>query len=178
MLKNNKNILIGMVHLPPLLGLDGFPGINECIDKALKDLDSLQNAGFDAVLLENENDKPHTENATSAQVSAITLIAWEVIKKAKVPVGVQLLLNDWKSSFDVCKAVGAVFTRLDVFVDHVTCKWRDIKPNPKEIIDYKNKIYSELNLFTDIQVKYKTMLDKNKTLEQSAKNAYRMVSTV
>lgn len=157
-----------MIHLPPLLSLDGFPGLNTCIDKALKDLEVLQSAGYDGALLENENDKPHTENVNQAQIASMSIIAWEVMKKAKIPVGVQLLLNDWKSSFDVAKAVGAQFTRLDVFVDDVSCKWCDIFPKPQEIMDYKNSFYPELTLFTDIQVKYKTMFDKNKTLQQSA----------
>ena len=157
-----------MIHLPPLLGIDGFTSIDFCIKKALFDLEALEKSGFDAVLLENENDKPHTEFSTPAQIASMSIIAWEVMKKAKIPVGVQLLLNDWKASFDISKAVGAKFTRLDVFVDKTTCKWCDIIPDPKEIMEYKNKTYKELVLFTDIQVKYKTMLDKNKTLEQSA----------
>lgn len=165
----NKKFLIGMIHLPPLLGIEGFKDLNYCINKSLNDLEALEKAGFDAALLENENDKPHTEFATSAQIACMSIIAWEVMKKAKISIGVQLLLNDWKSSFDIAKAVGAKFTRLDVFVDKTTCSWCNIIPNPQEIINYKNKIYKDLILYTDIQVKYKTMLDKNKTLEQSAK---------
>jgi len=166
----DKNILIGMIHLPPLLSIRGFSGMEDAIAKALADLAALQKAGFDAVLVENDNDKPHTEFANSAQVASFTAIAAEVCKKATIPVGVQMMLNDWKASFEIAKVVGAAFTRLDVFVDHITCEWCEINPNPAKIMAYKNKIYPQLLLLADIQVKYKTMV-KPRPLTASAKLA-------
>jgi membrane complex biogenesis BtpA family protein len=166
----DKNILIGMIHLPPLLSIQGFSGMQNAIAKALADLTALQKAGFDAVLIENDNDKPHTEFANSAQVASFTAIATEVCKQATIPVGVQMMLNDWKASFEIAKVVGAVFTRLDVFVDHITCEWCEINPTPAKIMAYKNKIYLELLLLADIQVKYKKMV-KPRPLTASAKLA-------
>jgi membrane complex biogenesis BtpA family protein len=168
--KKENSILIGVIHLPPLLGIKGFSSMQKIINKALKDLKSLEGAGFDGALLENENDKPHTEFANSAQIASFTVIANEVCKKAKIPIGIQMMLNDWKSSFSIAKAVNASFTRLDVFVDNVTCDWGTIKPETKKIIEYKNNIYPELVLLTDIQVKYKKMI-KPRSLTKSAKLA-------
>jgi len=165
-----KNIIIGMLHLPPLLSIKGFLGMEKTIKLVLADLAVLEKAGFSGALIENDNDKPHTEFASSAQVASFTAIANEVVKKAKIPIGVQMMLNDWQASFEIAKAVGAKFTRLDVFVDNVSCKWCTINPNPKKIIEYKNKIYPELLLLTDIQVKYKTML-KPRALTKSAELA-------
>jgi hypothetical protein len=168
---NTKNkVVLGMIHLPPLLSYPDFPGLDFCIQKSLEDLKNLQEAGFDGVLIENDYDQPHTEFANPAQISAFTAIAWEVCKRAKIPVGVQMMLNDWKSSFAIAKVVGAKFTRLDVFIDHVTCQWGEMHPNPSEIMDYKTSMYPELLLFADIQVKYKTMLE-DKSLATSAKQA-------
>lgn len=168
--KKEKEILIGMIHLPPLLSMKGFSSMETIIKKALLDLDKLQKAGFDAVLIENDNDLPHTEFANEAQIASLSIITHEICRKAKVPVGVQMMLNDWRSSFAIAKAAGAVFTRLDVFVDDVTCQWCEIHPNPKEIMAYKNKMYPELLLLTDIQVKYKTMI-KPRLLTSSARLA-------
>ena len=147
-----------MIHLPPLLSIRGFLGMKKTIDKALADLSVLEKAGFNGALIENDDDKPHTEFANIAQVASFSIIANEVCKNAKIPIGVQVMLNDWRASFAISKAVGAQFTRLDVFVDHVDCKWGEIKPDPTKIINYKNKIYPELLLLTDIQVKYKKMI--------------------
>lgn len=166
----NKKSLIGMIHLPPLLSFSGFSGIKESIEKALADLEALEMAGFDGALIKNDYDKPHTEFANSAQISSFTAVAWEVCKKAKIPIGVQMMLNDWASSFAIAKVVGAQFTRLDVFVDYVDCEWGEIHPDPDKIIAYKNEIYSELILLADIQVKYKKMLE-NKSIVESARQA-------
>lgn len=168
--ENNSKQIVGMIHLPPLLSYPGFPGINKCIEVALSDLEALEKAGFDGALLENENDKPHTEFANDSQITTFTKIAKEVVSRAKIPIGVQVMLNDWKASFDIAKAVGAVFTRLDVFVDNVTSKWGRIIPDPRAIFAYKNNVYPELVFLTDIQVKHKRMLEK-KDLLTSAEQA-------
>lgn len=170
-MKLYKNFLIGMIHLPPLLSYEKFWGMEKTINKALSDLENLQKAGFDAVLIENDYDQPHTEFANPAQIASFAIVANEVMKKAKIPVGVEMMLNDWESSIAIAKAINAEFIRLDVFVDDVICKWCNIYPNPQKIMDYKNKLYPELKIFTDIQVKYKTMIDNRKTIIKSAEQA-------
>jgi len=67
-----KNILIGMIHLPPLLSIMGFSSMEKIFAKALADLSALEEAGFDGALIENDNDKPHTEFANEAQVASFT----------------------------------------------------------------------------------------------------------
>lgn len=159
-----------MIHLPPLLSIKGFSGTENAIAGALADLLALEMAEFDGALIENDNDKPHTEFANEAQIASFSIIANEVCKKAKIPIGVQMMLNDWHASFAIAKAVSAKFTRLDVFVDHVNSKWGEINPAPKKIVAYKNEIYPELLFLTDIQVKYKTMI-KPRPLATSAELA-------
>lgn len=166
----NHNILIGVIHLPPLLSLEGSPGMKTLIQKALHDLKALESAGFDGALLENEHDKPHTEFANPAQIASFTAIASEVQKKARIPIGIQMMLNDWRSSFAIAAAVGANFTRLDVFVDDVTCDWGPIHPDPEAIMKEKQSIAPNTLLMTDIQVKYKTLVTP-RPLTTSAKLA-------
>ena len=128
------------------------------LEQKIDDLATSVKAGFDGALIENDNDKPHTEFANEAQIASFSVVANEVCRGAQIPVGVQMMLNDWYASFVVAKTVGAKFTRLDVFVDHIRSEWGEINPAPAEIIAHKNSIYPELLLLTDIQVKYKTML--------------------
>ncbi len=169
-MKLNNKFLIGMIHLPPLLSYDNFLGMQKTLDKCLEDLNNLQLAGFDAILIENDYDLPHTEFANPSQISSFTAIAWELRKKCKIKMGIQMMLNDWKSNFSISRVVKADFSRLDVFVDHVKCKWCEINPDPRKIIEYKNKICPNLKLLTDIQPKYKTCI-KAKKLELSADQA-------
>lgn len=167
----HKNYLIGMVHLPSLLSYENFQGMSGIIDKALRDLYSLEQSGFDAVLVDNEYDYPCTEFATPAQVASFSVVANEVTRHAHLPVGVQMMLNDWESSITIAKAVDAQFTRIDVFVDDMTCRWGTIRGNAAKIMKFKRKFYPELMVFTDIQAKCKNMIDINKTLEESAQEA-------
>lgn len=138
--------------------------------KALADLHALEASGFDGVLIENDQDKPHTEFANPAQIACFTAIADAVIKEASIPVGIQMMLNDWKASFGIAGSVGAQFSRLDVFVDHVTSTWGEINPDPKEIMAWKQQVAPHLVLLTDIQVKYKTMIQP-RPLHESARLA-------
>jgi len=168
--KKENGILIGMIHLSPLLSMRGFKGMKVMLREALADLRALERAGFDGALIENDHDRPHTEFANTAQIASFTAVAEAVIAEARIPVGVQMMLNDWKSSFAIAQATGARFTRLDVFVDHVTSEWGELNPNPKEIMSEKKKLCPDLLLFTDVQVKYKTMV-RTRPLTTSAKLA-------
>ena len=47
MFKFKNQFLIDMIHLPPLFGMEGLPGIEYCIDKTKKDLENLEKTGFD-----------------------------------------------------------------------------------------------------------------------------------
>ena len=126
--KKENGILIGMIHLSPLLSMRGFKGMKVMLREALADLRALERAGFDGALIENDHDRPHTEFANTAQIASFTAVAEAVIAEARIPVGVQMMLNDWKSSFAIAQATGARFTRLDVFVDHVTSEWGELNP--------------------------------------------------
>ena len=39
---DTKNIVIGMVHFPPLLGYKDFPGIKKCLQKSMSDAKTLE----------------------------------------------------------------------------------------------------------------------------------------
>ncbi|MGC1489443.1 MAG: BtpA/SgcQ family protein, partial [Albidovulum sp.] len=61
--------VIGMVHFGALPGTplyDADAGLQGLIDGARADLLALQNAGFDAVMFGNENDRPYEFNVDTA----------------------------------------------------------------------------------------------------------------
>ena len=55
----NPKTIIGMIALPPLLGYPEFSGVDAVIERALDDLDTLQEGGVDGVCVENDYDRPH-----------------------------------------------------------------------------------------------------------------------
>lgn len=164
--------LIGMIALPPLPGYQAYRTIDALVDAALADLDALQTGGVDGVLVENDFDQPHTLVGGPEIVAAMTRVTREVVQRARVPVGIEVLLNDWRGSLAVAAATGASFIRLDFFVDRVRSKLGIIEPEPAAILAYRDLIRaSHVQLFTDLQVKYSTPVDGPKPIERSALEA-------
>ncbi len=166
--------LIGMIALLPSPGYPAFTTIDALVDAALADLEALQLGGVDAVLVENDFDQPHTLVAGAEVVSAMTRVTREVVDRSRVPVGIEVLLNDWRASLAIAAATGARFIRLDFFVDRVRSKLGVIEPEPAAVIAYRQKIHAnDVLIFTDLQVKYSTPADGPKPIEQSAREAAR-----
>jgi membrane complex biogenesis BtpA family protein len=167
----NKPI-IGVLALPPLLGYPAFAGMTALLDRALGDLHTLEAGGVDGVLIENDYDHPHTLTGGPEIVASFTRVADEVMRHAHLPIGLEVLLNDWRATLAIAQAVGAGFVRLDFFVDRVRIGAGLIEPEPEAIIAYRKKIGAEaVVLCTDIQVKYSTLLEEGKPLSASARQA-------
>ena len=164
--------LIGVVHLPPLPGYDGSPGIGVLIEHALADLAVIESCGLDGLLVENEHDRPHRILAGRETVAAMVAVTREVVRAASVPVGAEILLNDPEASLAVALASGAAFVRTDYFVDPMERPDHGrMRIAPGEVIAYRRRIGAEhVLLFADVQVKYARMLEQ-RTLEASARLA-------
>lgn len=159
-----------MIHLPSMPGYTTHISMDHVIESALTDLVTLQEAGFSGALVENDNDQPHTIGVTDKISSAFQMVMEEIIKKAKIPVGMEIIY-DMEKTLRVAHAVKSPFIRLDVFVDSVETKWGIIKARSKELMEFKASLgANDLVVIADIQVKHAKMLE-NKLLEQSAKDA-------
>jgi hypothetical protein len=168
----NPKPIIGMIALPPLLGYPEFMSVDAAIERALGDLDTLQRGGVDGVCVENDYDRPHQLTVGAEIIASFTLIAHEVAKHANVPVGLEVLLNDWRASLAIARLIGASFVRLDFFVDKVRIAAGVIEPEPEAVIAYRKHIAAEnVALFTDIQVKHSELLEPGKSLTTSARQA-------
>ena len=164
--------LIGMIALPPLPGYPAFTTIDALIEAALADLAALEQGGVDGVLVENDFDRPHTLVGGAEIVAAMTRVTREVVSRARVPVGIEVLLNDWRASLAVTAATGAGFIRLDFFVDRVESKLGVIEPEPAAVLAYRRKIRAEsVLIFSDLQVKYSTPVGSLKPMAHSAREA-------
>jgi hypothetical protein len=96
----------------------------------------------------------------------------EVCRHASIPVGLQVLLNDWRRSLTIAKATGARFVRLDHFVDRVRISTGIVEPEPEAVIAHRKDLAAEgVALLADVQVKHSTLLETGKTLAMSARQA-------
>jgi len=166
---------IGMVHLRPTTGYPNHPGMAALIDWAVGDAVALQKGGAHGICIENDNDQPHTILISDAQKQCVEEATKAVQAAVTIPVGIGILLNDWKAALDIAKATNAAFVRIDVFVDRVDCPAGQgvIEPEAEKIVAYRKAIGAEnVAIFADIQVKHKILLEVGKPLTLSAQQAF------
>jgi membrane complex biogenesis BtpA family protein len=168
--------VIGVIHLPPLPGFAGSPGLAGVVEKALTDLGALESGGVDGVLVENEHDRPHEVEAGRATIAAMTRVTREVVSAAdRVVVGVEILLNDPQASLAVAMAAGSRFVRTDYFVDRMTRPeyGGEMRIDPSGVMAFRKRIgAAHVLVLADIQVKFARMLEP-RPLEASAMDASR-----
>src|SRR5262245_31454411 len=108
--------IVGMLHAPPLPGSPRCTGNwDSIIRTVLVDAETLVDAGFHALLLENFGDAPFSPRRVPAEtVAAMTRLAAEVARRFTVPLGINVLRNDGESALAIAAAVGAAFIRVNV----------------------------------------------------------------
>lgn len=163
--------IIGVVHLSPLPGYDGFEGKDKTLQRAIADVEAFERGGISAIMIENNYDLPHQIEVGPEIVSMMTFIISRISKRTRLPIGVSVLWNDYRSALAIALATSAAFIRIPVFVDRVRTDFGEIRGNPEEVIAYRQKIGAqEIALFTDIQVKHAELLEE-KSITISAKEA-------
>lgn len=170
-----KNPLIGMIHFPPLIGYPDFPGFDYIADKMLKEAKIIEDAGFSAIIIENNYDAPHSEKITAPAAAMFASLAMILQDNIQIPFGLDILWNDFETSFAICASTKASFFRVPAYVDTVMTSYGLMKARATEIIKMRHDLgLDDIVILADIQVKHSEMVDKNKTLTESAKEAIKM----
>lgn len=170
-----KPMICGMIHLPPLVGYPGFGGVVKTVKYALRELKRLESGGVSAVMVENENDQPHQVQVGTEIVALMTVVTSEVVRAARVRVGVEVLLNDPKASLAIAKASGAGFIRTDYWVDRMSRPeyGGEMEIDAKGWVDYRREIGAgDVEIWADVQVKYAQLLERGKSIGKSVEQAF------
>ena len=165
--------LIGVIHLPPLPGYAESPGLAAVVAHALAELATYRVGGLDGVLVENENDRPHRVEAGRETIAVMTAVTRALVAAAnRLPIGIEILLNDPEASLAVAHASGADFIRSDYFADEMSRPVHGaMRIAPQQVIAFRARIGAERVLvLADIQVKYAQMLTP-RSLAESARAA-------
>lgn len=103
--------LVAMAHVPALPGtpLSDGAGMEPIVEHVRQDVAVLVDAGFDAVLFCNENDRPYQLDAGPASAAFMTRVVTEC-RPEGLPFGVDFLW-DAKIAVSVAVATGASFMR-------------------------------------------------------------------
>jgi membrane complex biogenesis BtpA family protein len=156
-----KNIVIGAIHLPPLLGYKNFPGFDVALKNALTDLEAFESGGVDGIIFENNYDIPHKICVDASVVSSMTFLGEKLRKATCLPLGISVLWNDYRTALSIAKILDLQFIRVPVFVDTVKTNYGIVKGQAKKIIEFKKIINdNKIALLTDIHVKHAELLSK------------------
>jgi len=167
-----RRVLIGMVHLLPLPGSPRWQGsMDEVVERAVGDARALEAGGFHACLVENFGDAPFSAGrADPASVAATAVVAAEVRRAVRLPIGINVLKNDGQSALAVAAAVGATFVRINVHVGAVVGDQGVLQSDAYHTLRYRRLLGTSTRLFVDVGGKHAVPLAPVE-LEQVAKDA-------
>lgn len=151
--------LIGMVHVGALPGSPAAAlPVRELARAASEEARTLEEAGFDSVLVENMHDLPyvHGKHLGPEVVSAMSAVVWEVTRAVKIPVGVQILSGGARHALAVAHTCNAAFIRVENFVfSHIAEEGILPEGEAGTLLRYRREIGAErVRIFADIDKKH------------------------
>jgi len=149
--------IIGMVHVDALPGtpmhsLSIQSIVNNSVEEALK----LQDAGVDAILIENMHDVPYLKRNVGPEIVAcMTAVSVELRKRIHLPIGIQILAGANKEALAVAQAAELDFIRAEGFTFAHIADEGYMESCAGELLRYRKMIGAEhILIFTDVQKKH------------------------
>lgn len=164
--------VIGMVHLGALPGsplYDAEAGLEGLVAGARADLAALQEAGFDAVMFGNENDRPYEFKVDTASTATMAYVIGQLRNEITVPFGVNVLW-DPMSTVALAAATGAGFCR-EIFTGTYASDMGPWTPDAGQAMRYRDRLgRSDLVMLYNVSAEFADSLDK-RPLSDRARSA-------
>ena len=134
-----------------------------------KDLDALQEAGFDAVMFGNENDRPYEFTVDTASTATMAYVIGRVRDRITLPFGVNVLW-DPMSSIALAAATGARFVR-EIFTGTYASDMGPWTPDAGKAMRYRDRLdRQDLALLYNVSAEFAHSLDR-RALADRARSA-------
>lgn len=149
--------LVGVVHVQALPGTPfSSSSPDEIVEQALLEARILQDAGFDAIIIENMHDRPYLNRQVGPEVVAcMARVCSELRKMTHLPLGVQVLAGANEAALAVAHSSGAQFVRVEGFVFAHTADEGNIEACAGPLLRYRKKIGAEeVRILCDIKKKH------------------------
>jgi membrane complex biogenesis BtpA family protein len=148
--------LVGVLHLPPLPGSPGYAGDLPAIrDRAVEEAALLAGAGYQGLIVENYGDLPFLKEGVAPEtVAAMSLIVDATKRSVDLPVGVNVLRNDYASALGIASVCECEFIRLNVLVGAFVTPEGMIEGRPGEVQRLHRLVAPRTMIFADIGVKH------------------------
>ena len=151
--------IIGMVHLLPLPGSPRYEagGMKKVFERAEEEALILEEAGVDGLQVENIWDLPYSkpDRIGPETVAGITAVAGFVIRKVKIPVGINCHINGVCQALAVAEAIGAKWVRAFELANAYISNSGIIEAVGPEALRYRAHIKGDdIMIFGDFHVKH------------------------
>jgi membrane complex biogenesis BtpA family protein len=154
--------VIGMVHLGALPGTplhDAEAGLEGLVAAARADLQALQEAGFDAVMFGNENDRPYEFDVDMASTATMAYVIGRLRAEITVPFGVNVLW-DPMSTVALAAATGAAFVR-EIFTGTYASDMGPWNPDAGKAMRYRNHLRAhDVAMLYNVSAEFADSLDR------------------
>ena len=166
---SNPKPIIGMVHIGALPGTPLYDPDLDLVAAARADLLALQDAGFDAVMFGNENDRPYEFSVDMASTASMAAIIGQLKADISVPFGVNVLW-DPMSSVALGVATGAAFMR-EIMTGTYASDMGPWNPDAGEALRYRNRLgRQDMAMLYNISAEFAYSLDQ-RSLADRARSA-------
>ncbi|PKL74510.1 MAG: BtpA family membrane complex biogenesis protein, partial [Candidatus Melainabacteria bacterium HGW-Melainabacteria-1] len=149
--------IVGMIHLLPLLGTPSQQhSPAQILDIALQEADTYLRAGLDALMIENMHDLPYLNRHVGPEIVAqMSIIAHELRKLSRVPIGIQILAGANQQALAVAVAAGLDFIRAEGFVFSHIADEGQMDACAGELLRYRRQMEAQhILVLTDIKKKH------------------------
>ena len=164
--------VIAMVHLGALPGTplyDAEAGLDGLVAGARADLEALQEAGVDAVMFGNENDRPYEFSVDPASLATMAFVIGQLRSQITVPFGVNVLW-DPASTVALAAATGAGFCR-EIFTGTYASDMGVWAPDAGAALRYRNRLErKDLVMLYNVSAEFADSLDR-RSLADRARSA-------
>ncbi len=147
--------VVGVVHLPPLPGSPLAIDLDYAVDYAVEEARKLEEAGVDAVIVENYGDRPYPlDTAGRLSLASMAVVVREVVRSVSLPVGVNMLRNSAADALAAAYAAGASFIRVNGYCELRASPEGVMTPRARELEELRSLLPRRVAVLADVDVKH------------------------
>ncbi len=177
---NGKKLVIGLVHLLPMLGTPLYEdgNLDKMTRKAIEDCKTLKENGADGGLIQTVDVfYPSTDDTDYARVAGLAAVTARV-RDAVGPdfiIGAQIMWNCITPSLAVCKTAGANFTRCTALAGNTDSMYGKVEAQPLKVAEYRKKIEAmDVGMLAEISGYHHTGDDSYVAIQNLASTSMRL----
>lgn len=144
--------------------------MSDITKRAVTDATIYENAGFDAVIVENFGDLPFFPASVPPEtVASLAVAARAVRENVKIPCGVNCLRNDGMAALAIAAAAELQFIRINVLSGAAIADQGIVTSDACNVLRSRARLCPNVSILADVQVKHSVQI-ADRPIEEEAKD--------